>query len=155
MPGTHSELLLLETPRGLNFNAMPYLGSNGDLRRRRSELICALSSAASDPPRWGHLWSASLRIGTGETVRAHLTGGSFKVNISDCPFEIQMRVEIIRPSPKKALILPNLNCVYCGDPLNKSSTTEEHVIGRKFVPKNSLFGQWNLIVNAWRKCNNI
>ena len=69
--------------------------------------------------------------------------------------KVKMRGGIVQPSPKKALILPNINCVYCGDLLEDASRTKEHVIGNKFVPKNSLFGQWNLILSACRRCNNL
>lgn len=51
--------------------------------------------------------------------------------------------------------LSNINCVYCGKLFDDSlQPTKEHVIGRKFVPKGALDGQWNLIVNACHDCNN-
>lgn len=51
--------------------------------------------------------------------------------------------------------LSNINCVYCGRLFDDSiQPTKEHVIGRKFVPKGTLNGQWNLIVNACSECNN-
>lgn len=40
-------------------------------------------------------------------------------------------------------------------PLSPASAIKEHVIGRRFVPKGKLNGQWNLIVRACKKCNNI
>lgn len=51
--------------------------------------------------------------------------------------------------------LDNINCVYCGQTLNEADRTKEHVIGRKFVPKGSLDGQWNLIANACLLCNGL
>jgi hypothetical protein len=33
-------------------------------------------------------------------------------------------------------------------------SSQEHVIGRKFVPKGALQGSWNLILNACGRCNN-
>jgi len=39
--------------------------------------------------------------------------------------------------------------------LTRESRTKEHVIGRRFVPKGKLDGQWNLIVRACRDCNQI
>jgi hypothetical protein len=61
---------------------------------------------------------------------------------------------IIQPSPKKAILLRNRNCVYCGVDLNKDTgSTREHVIGRRFVRKGSLSSQWNLIVRACELCN--
>ena len=49
--------------------------------------------------------------------------------------------------------LHNINCIYCRNILEKASQTKEHVIGRKFVPKGTLDGQWNLIANACPACN--
>ncbi len=51
------------------------------------------------------------------------------------------------------IILDNETCVYCGTQLIHSSVTKEHVIGRRFVPKGKLDGQWNLIVRACKICN--
>ena len=51
------------------------------------------------------------------------------------------------------IILDNETCVYCGMPLYPGSHTKEHVIGRCFVPKGKLNGQWNLIVRAHKSCN--
>ncbi|MFZ3004507.1 MAG: hypothetical protein WA071_29615 [Undibacterium umbellatum] len=56
--------------------------------------------------------------------------------------------------PKQVTILHNRNCVYCGKTLGASGFNDEHVIGRKFVPKGSLNQNWNLILNACIKCNN-
>lgn len=53
----------------------------------------------------------------------------------------------------KVIRLDNVTCVYCGAALTKETTTREHVIGRRFVPKGKLHGYWNLIVNACRTCN--
>ena len=55
---------------------------------------------------------------------------------------------------KKAIILNNITCPYCGCKLDQMNTTKEHVIGRRFVPKGSLENTWNLILNACRNCNN-
>lgn len=49
--------------------------------------------------------------------------------------------------------LRNKTCIYCGTPLTAVSATEEHVIGRRFVPKGKLNGEWNLIVLACGPCN--
>jgi hypothetical protein len=51
------------------------------------------------------------------------------------------------------IVLDNETCVYCGTELTLSSVTKEHVIGRRFVPKGKLEGQWNLIVRACKPCN--
>jgi len=37
--------------------------------------------------------------------------------------------------------------------LSPASATKEHVIGRRFVPKGKLNGEWNLIVRACKECN--
>ena len=49
--------------------------------------------------------------------------------------------------------LHNSTCVYCGIALTPDVCTKEHVIGRRFVPKGKLQGNWNLIVNACKPCN--
>lgn len=56
--------------------------------------------------------------------------------------------------PNKTVKLHNLTCVYCSKELSDIENNEEHVIGRKFVPKGSLNNQWNLIVRACLACNN-
>lgn len=53
----------------------------------------------------------------------------------------------------RAIVLDNTTCPYCGVELNDVNSTKEHVIGRKFVPKGTLNGYWNLIVRACKKCN--
>ncbi len=50
----------------------------------------------------------------------------------------------------------NVQCPYCGCNLNLTpgvKRTEEHIIGRKFVPKGSLNDEWNLIIDSCFKCN--
>lgn len=51
------------------------------------------------------------------------------------------------------IIFDNETCVYCGIRLTPELDTKEHVIGRRFVPKGKLDGQWNLIVRACKDCN--
>jgi len=51
------------------------------------------------------------------------------------------------------ILLDNETCVYCGTSLIVQNDTKEHVIGRRFVPKGKLDGQWNLIVRACSSCN--
>lgn len=53
----------------------------------------------------------------------------------------------------KVIRLDNVTCVYCGAALTKETTSREHVVGRRFVPKGKLHGYWNLIVNACQTCN--
>lgn len=63
--------------------------------------------------------------------------------------------KINRPPINKAILLHNITCSYCGAVLTGQSSTKEHVIGRRFVPKGKLAGQWNLILNACIICNNL
>lgn len=51
--------------------------------------------------------------------------------------------------------LLNVNCIYCGKMLDEAGSTKEHVVGRKFVPKGTLDGQWNLIAQACPVCNGL
>lgn len=64
--------------------------------------------------------------------------------------EVRMR----ELSPKSRVRLDNTKCAYCHKPFSKELPAEdEHVIGRRFVPKGSLAAQWNLIVRSCRPCN--
>lgn len=56
-------------------------------------------------------------------------------------------------SEKHPTRLDNSACCYCGARLSSADRTEDHVIGRRFVPIGSLAGSWNLIVKACSKCN--
>lgn len=56
--------------------------------------------------------------------------------------------------PNRAIHLHNTRCAYCGDGITPENKTQDHVIGRRFVPKGKLNANWNLIVNACRPCNN-
>jgi hypothetical protein len=53
------------------------------------------------------------------------------------------------------IVLNNRTCWYCGIlfALPGLVRTKEHVIGRNFVPRGKLAGQWNLIGWACLKCN--
>ena len=66
-----------------------------------------------------------------------------------------MREVMTELKPNQPLILDNCSCVYCGESLDLDKLTKEHVIGRRFVPKGTLNGHWNLIVQACQSCNNI
>ncbi|MER8492214.1 HNH endonuclease [Mesorhizobium australicum] len=61
--------------------------------------------------------------------------------------------ELMELPPERPKALDNRTCVYCGTTLSPSNISREHVIGRRFVPKGKLHGQWNLILNACRRCN--
>ncbi|MER8658486.1 hypothetical protein [Mesorhizobium sp. M0847] len=65
----------------------------------------------------------------------------------------EARSDLIEMSPERPKTLDNRTCVYCGVGLSASNISREHVIGRRFVPKGKLHGQWNLILNACRRCN--
>ena len=61
---------------------------------------------------------------------------------------------VLKKMPGNRVVrLNNVTCVYCGTPLTRDTSTKEHVIGRRFVPKGKLHGNWNLIVNACKPCN--
>jgi hypothetical protein len=50
--------------------------------------------------------------------------------------------------------LKNQNCPYCGEMIHSPAEKNvDHVIGRRFVPKNTLANSWNLLVNAHKTCN--
>src|ERR1700724_1650675 len=51
--------------------------------------------------------------------------------------------------------LNNRSCPYCGQELSAEISTDDHVIGRRFVPKGSLNNSWNLILKACAECNNL
>ena len=55
----------------------------------------------------------------------------------------------------KPLTLENETCVYCAKVFADKDWTKEHVVGRRFVPKGKFDKEWNLIVCACHKCNNI
>jgi len=62
--------------------------------------------------------------------------------------------ELTEHPANRAIVLRNVNCPYCGNALDKKTSTKEHVVGRRFVPKGKLHAQWNLIFNACQPCNN-
>lgn len=66
-----------------------------------------------------------------------------------------MRQPMIDLKPNLPVILDNCICVYCADPLSGDAMTKEHVVGRNFVPKGTLNGNWNLITFACERCNNL
>jgi hypothetical protein len=55
--------------------------------------------------------------------------------------------------PKRATKLNNLFCPYCGQAINISTSNEDHVIARRFVPKCLLENRWNLILRSCVACN--
>jgi hypothetical protein len=50
-------------------------------------------------------------------------------------------------------VLSNITCAYCGEDLSAETEDTEHVVGRRFVPKGSLDGAWNIILKACKRCN--
>jgi hypothetical protein len=55
----------------------------------------------------------------------------------------------------KATILDNVSCAYCGrEETPDNLLTNDHVIGRRFVPKGSFAKGWSLVVRACFRCNN-
>jgi hypothetical protein len=64
----------------------------------------------------------------------------------------------MRPVNSKTVSkLKNGTCPYCGKEFSeideKYKATEEHVIGRRFIPVGTLHQQWNLILDTHMKCN--
>jgi hypothetical protein len=55
--------------------------------------------------------------------------------------------------PHAPVVLGNLTCPYCGRSFEAVRATTEHVVGRRFVPRGSLDGRWNLILQACLACN--
>lgn len=55
--------------------------------------------------------------------------------------------------PRRAVRLRNNTCPYCGRELDRASSSVEHTIGRRFVPKGKLHQSWNLVLNACMPCN--
>lgn len=54
----------------------------------------------------------------------------------------------------RSINLRNTTCPYCGVDFSGSVKPEkEHTIARNFVPKGTLFGQWNLLLCCCRVCN--
>jgi hypothetical protein len=49
--------------------------------------------------------------------------------------------------------LDNATCPYCGAALD-TTATDEHVVGRRFVPRGKFDRHWNLILRACKPCNN-
>lgn len=54
---------------------------------------------------------------------------------------------------KRVIRLRNGTCPFCGARLESLPSDEDHVIGRRFVPKGVLKASWNLVVRACKKCN--
>jgi ribosomal protein L32 len=54
--------------------------------------------------------------------------------------------------PDKPILRPNVTCPYCGRDVTKDGE-KEHVVGRRFVPRGTLYQQWNLILRACLRCN--
>jgi len=61
---------------------------------------------------------------------------------------------LIEVAPNRAIILHNTTCAYCDTAFSDDVPFEkEHAIGRRFVPKGTLDGQWNLLLRSCRRCN--
>jgi hypothetical protein len=58
-----------------------------------------------------------------------------------------------RYAPAKVVLPHNRTCPYCGQTLPVAEGTKEHVIGRRFVPRGTLQGSWNLLLRVCIACN--
>jgi hypothetical protein len=63
--------------------------------------------------------------------------------------------EPIRNKNRPVVRLKNPRCPYCGKELSPEIRSDDHLIGRCFVPKGSLNNIWNLFLNACKDCNGI
>ena len=63
-------------------------------------------------------------------------------------------LELVSATVKVPTVLDNANCIYCGVDVSKETRTKEHVVARRFVPKGTLDGGWNLIAYSCNPCNN-
>jgi hypothetical protein len=64
-----------------------------------------------------------------------------------------MSAGVIAQPINRALLINNSHCPYCAVELDLRNRSKEHVIGRRFVPRGKLNGQWNLILYACEPCN--
>ncbi len=56
----------------------------------------------------------------------------------------------------KSFRLANVACAYCGVAFDTGvEPTEDHVIGRRFVPRGALSRSWNLKLRSCSRCNNV
>ena len=55
---------------------------------------------------------------------------------------------------RRVVHLPNMTCPYCNASLGTTPSDDDHVIGRRFVPKGTLRTSWNLVLRACVPCNN-
>lgn len=59
-------------------------------------------------------------------------------------------------APNRAIILRNVACAYCNVPFSDEVPYDkEHAVGRRFVPRGTLDGQWNLLLRSCKKCNGL
>ena len=66
---------------------------------------------------------------------------------------VSQKSNLVYYPANRAVVLRNIRCVYRGGALTQCNTTQDHVIGRRLVPKGKFNAQWNLILNACRTCN--
>ena len=61
--------------------------------------------------------------------------------------------EMLAYNPDKPVTLPGKKCAYCGVVLERRVTTQDHVVGRRFVPEGTLTTGFFLQVKSCRTCN--
>jgi hypothetical protein len=61
--------------------------------------------------------------------------------------------DLLAFNPNKPVTLPGNRCAYCGDMLERRTSTQDHVVGRKFVPEGTLATGFFLQVKSCRPCN--
>ena len=55
--------------------------------------------------------------------------------------------------PDKSISLPGRKCAYCGVPLERRTSTQDHVVAKNFVPDGTLATGFFLQVKSCRPCN--
>jgi hypothetical protein len=64
-----------------------------------------------------------------------------------------MSDDLLAFNPDKPVTLPGKKCAYCGVVLQRQTTTQDHVVGRRFVPEGTLTTGFFLQVKSCRPCN--
>jgi hypothetical protein len=64
-----------------------------------------------------------------------------------------MSDDLVAYDPHKPVALPGRRCAHCAIPLERRTSTQDHVVGRRFVPEGTLATGFFLQVKACRRCN--
>lgn len=61
--------------------------------------------------------------------------------------------DLLQLNPDKPISLPGIKCAYCGCAIGGKTSTNDHVVGRRFVPESTIGNGFNLKVKACETCN--